>query len=1015
MAPQDIDRDRSSESLTRQHTFSGTTNDIAPDSFGESTALFPSRNFSETSKQCRSHPHNLGMHGHKLSQHSGIADKQNEHQNPFFLEKSTISSQEVELSILAESTLSQAISSKKKITRQRRISSCVACRDKKVRCDKNKPSCSNCVKYEIKCSYIDRAVQVLNGPLKIPVMKASVGDKTKQSSSLTSLKSVVNLAVNEKDPVGSRALNASLYKTTIDNQSSAPTPTSPSISGASGFILCQSTASDLDFNTQSDLNSHSTLFKSSGRLINIDSHIKYSQTRPLSIASIFASTSAQPINDKYIPFYFKSFQDMYSHGPDILTGLPAISDMKILVEAYFETFHKFFGLVEPSQFREDVEQFYKDPSKFGWSKLALIISVLFTGIQFCALEKLSSSLSYHREKILTNLRMSIEVCLSRAEFLLNFDIDCLLSWLLLIFYFHSHGVSRNCTLLQLPTLLRLSQGIGLHRDPSHFSNCSFLEREHRRKVWSYLSFIDVYCSLTIGVEPLFSCDSFDTKLPLLLNDDELVKGSGYGGKYNQGHELIHGLYFPIIDNCYRFTDTTLLFIITASSHIFRRLFLRVFSLPQSRSFEEDLASVLSVKKVYQKIFDGIDHDIPIQHMTFCIGKIIIGRMMVYLYLPYIKDNENCLSSEAREQVILSSLYCLEYVLLVLNSPFHDLLSWLTRRFSQIEHMFFVLTKLEFDPSWRLKERAWNAVITNYEYFKQDRFRQSIHGWKIAEVLIDRVATVLSKVDDPRYQTIKRLSRNQDHQETFQTQKNKLNVSQSDAQPLGQPPFHYSASSTHTSVPTKRDFLAANTLDTSDKPSCDSSILLNDSAVANTQSLYNTLSPFSFRSSSSDSSPPRLANSIPTDALNTAVPIKTVSIPFSILTNAHQPSKKLQNLEEFSIDLMNYRDDSGYTNRGGHNSYANVLNQQDFATHSVLKPLSEGVGSLESDFNVPSATEKRALSDSWLGHDRGGNDNSSNSKVDSSFVAFNDNEPVYVDWSEWDKMVHFFQYNFVDDS
>jgi hypothetical protein len=73
----------------------------------------------------------------------------------------------------------------------------------------------------------------------------------------------------------------------------------------------------------------------------------------------------------------------------------------------------------------------------------------------------------------------------------------------------------------LTTLGEQAQALGLQRDGANFKNLTPYEIEMRRRVWVTLCMLDVRASEDQGMEYTIPLGTFDTKLPLNINDSDI--------------------------------------------------------------------------------------------------------------------------------------------------------------------------------------------------------------------------------------------------------------------------------------------------------------------------------------------------------------------------------------------------------------------------------------------------------------------------------------------------------------
>jgi len=74
----------------------------------------------------------------------------------------------------------------------------------------------------------------------------------------------------------------------------------------------------------------------------------------------------------------------------------------------------------------------------------------------------------------------------------------------------------------LGSATRMSQAIGLHRDPIQYG-LRPVEVELRRRIWAQICWLDVRLAEELGCEPTVSIGTYDTCLPLSITDEELTQ------------------------------------------------------------------------------------------------------------------------------------------------------------------------------------------------------------------------------------------------------------------------------------------------------------------------------------------------------------------------------------------------------------------------------------------------------------------------------------------------------------
>lgn len=152
------------------------------------------------------------------------------------------------------------------------------------------------------------------------------------------------------------------------------------------------------------------------------------------------------------------------------------------------------------------------------------IEVLMFTIYFSAVTTLSTDdcilqLGLEKQAALRKYRFAVEQALARAGFLNTQELLVLQSMLLFLTCVRRSDETKYVwTLTGL--LIRLAQGLGIHRDGQRFGLSPF-ETEMRRRLWWQINSLDARASEDQGTDPSIDEQSFDTKFPLNINDGDI--------------------------------------------------------------------------------------------------------------------------------------------------------------------------------------------------------------------------------------------------------------------------------------------------------------------------------------------------------------------------------------------------------------------------------------------------------------------------------------------------------------
>lgn len=217
--------------------------------------------------------------------------------------------------------------------------------------------------------------------------------------------------------------------------------------------------------------------------------------------------------------------------PDVMEHLPPRAECDGLLTFYFQQIYMIPVLLHTGQFQRAYEKFWHDP---GTTSL-LWVSILFTVLSTSLFQQASKALGTGdgsgtlvpelRDRIGGFSAMAYR-CLLAGDHLQNKPY-CVEATLL--FGMHLVLQKRDAEPLcwhTIGTAVRLAQRMGYHRDASNLSRggrdsaVSPFEAEMRRRTWHTLEYFDVVYSFQLGVPPIVQGETVDAQLPSNLRDDE---------------------------------------------------------------------------------------------------------------------------------------------------------------------------------------------------------------------------------------------------------------------------------------------------------------------------------------------------------------------------------------------------------------------------------------------------------------------------------------------------------------
>ncbi|KAF2798117.1 hypothetical protein K505DRAFT_405407 [Melanomma pulvis-pyrius CBS 109.77] len=214
-------------------------------------------------------------------------------------------------------------------------------------------------------------------------------------------------------------------------------------------------------------------------------------------------------------------------SPEIQASIPPKDVCDQLVKCYLRTFEGVFRVLHIPTFMSEYEHYWTNTAAAKPSVLTKILLVCAIGVPFytstnstqprlhsqCTLwiHAAESWLSAPHEKSRLNMAgLQIHILLLLARQICSVDGD--LMW------------------IPAGALLRSAMHLGLHRDPANFPKISVFHGEMRRRLWATVLEITAQSSLDMGMPPLISLQDFDTRPPLNVNDEDIGEKMGGGAE-----------------------------------------------------------------------------------------------------------------------------------------------------------------------------------------------------------------------------------------------------------------------------------------------------------------------------------------------------------------------------------------------------------------------------------------------------------------------------------------------------
>lgn len=592
--------------------------------------------------------------------------------------------------------------------------SCVTCRKRKVKCDKRHP-CSNCNKAAIEC--------VFPGPGRAPRRSRKAPD-TELLARLRRLEGVVQSlgkGDDENDETVIEPVNVKNAKpqATQTNEAEGVEPRK-----TCGIVGAHDVHPAWPPETRKGHKGTDSMVKEFGRLVVDEGRSRYVSNKfwnslseevaemqdilddPTDEEDDYPSpgsgSSASANHQGFIFSFSSTILSLRNFHPRE-EQIPTYWNIyKTNVDPVIKLFHIPFHENMISQASQDLDHISKPLEVF-------VFTIYYAAITSLSAEDCIRHLGLERQAALRKYRFAVEQALARAGFLSTQDFVVLQSMLLFLTCVRRSDDTRYVwTLTGL--LIRLAQAQGCHRDGHQFDLSPF-DTEMRRRLWWQICTLDVRASEDHGCDPSIIEQSFDTKFPLNINDEDI---SPTMKDPPEEHEGATEMTFDLIRYSVSTTVRRLSYAPPGPGPCRTRN--AGLSLEDKEHMIEDLHQYLE-----KKYLRHCDTTIPLRWVAATVARLIMAKMWLIVHHPFSRSDRGAgLPQQTRDRLFLTSIEVIEFSRLLETEKTTLKWGWLFRTYVQWHALAFVLSQLcirttgsEVDKAWRVIEGVfddWGGTV-----------------------------------------------------------------------------------------------------------------------------------------------------------------------------------------------------------------------------------------------------------------------------------------------------------------
>lgn len=559
-----------------------------------------------------------------------------------------------------------------------KLLSCVSCRARKVKCNKEFP-CGPCTRGGVECVF--------------PARKRNRKPRQTRQTELLDRLAKLEEIVGKVDPVAMTGLEGANSGPPLQ-----PTPTAV-VSQAVSRVQQTSPLETASPSTAKDDPTRNYLSADFWtNLCNTVSGLRKAMEQPDSDSEDeMDHTSPESTNPSDHGFSSISgaltFSDL-SESPSTLV-YPPPEQVLYLMSSYFSNVDVLVKVLHRPTVTSQIQSFVSSGQAHPPSPAQ---EALFFAIYFAAASSLPNSycvlhLLAERSALVERLRISAELALAKADYLNSNSLETLQAFIIYLTCLRSHSNARSSWAL-VALAIRLAQALGLHRDGDGQA-FSIFEAEMRRRLWWQLVVLDTRSVEDRGTESIISLDSFNTTMATNIDDD------AFGPESNKP-------LTPAVGP----TDATFLLCCCQSSSL---LLTAGDTTPRLNTTSPPISSEAlraHIRVLETRFIDSALPSRPASVLAARIARLVVLKLWLTMHYPLRIRQAPLPSSKpfSAQENLRTAVSVLE--LADMDSQL-DHFTWYTKTWVQWHPLAVALAELCMQTEGELVERAWRVVERVY--------------------------------------------------------------------------------------------------------------------------------------------------------------------------------------------------------------------------------------------------------------------------------------------------------------
>ena len=318
-------------------------------------------------------------------------------------------------------------------------------------------------------------------------------------------------------------------------------------------------------------------------------------------------------------------------------------------------------------------------------------------------------------------RLGLERALAKADFLNVPDIVLVQALALFLCLVRRHDSPRFVWMMT-GLVIRMAQYLGLQRDGTHFEHLTPFEIEMRRKIWWAVCMLDVRASEDQGTDLTITSGSFDTRIPLNINDVDIDPETKLMPTERAG-----------------VTDMSFARIFFGIGDIMRQIM--ALSVRDGVAGLEDQSRLLN--EIYQKFEQGYcQYTTESGNIAYWVGvtiaRLVIAKMTLIIFLPVLFSSPSeHISDEVRTKLLVSAIEVAEYNHALNAESGCRQWRWVFQTYTHWHAIVYLMIEISRRPWSPIVERAWVALHSSWLIPAQGPIDKNLYIWVPLRKLMEK--------------------------------------------------------------------------------------------------------------------------------------------------------------------------------------------------------------------------------------------------------------------------------------